>query len=215
MDAFLNLAVGSFNGDGAVFVTKVRRPTNVAEETDFEHTGEELDPLEEIGGVLHLRLWERSVDAEVSIVGDDRTSLGLAHSEDRLVGTHLFEILKDLCVGERSDFDRNALQPFCAEMRSVLAVVGDDDELVGSFCENLFPKMASATALDTVQSVVDLVSTVDGDIDAWEAVDIAETKTSVDDELSRLKAGGNEPSLCIDSRTLLCNSLDDIGYCRA
>lgn len=210
-DALLDVAVGGLDGDGAVLVAKVGRLANVAEKSDFEDAGEELDSLEKVGRVLHLCFGERGVDAKVAIVGDDGTGLGLAHAEDGLDGTHLVEILQDLGVGKGSDLDGDTLQPLCAELGAVLAVVCDDDKLVCGLSEDLFAQMAGSTALDTVEGVVDFVSAVNGDVDGGEAVYVAKSEAGIDDELARLEAGGDEPALGIDGGTLLSDSFDHVG----
>lgn len=208
MNALVYFSVGGLDGDGAILVSKVGRLANVAKETNFEDTGEQLDPFEKVGRVLHLCFGERSVDAKVAVVGDDGTGLSLAHAEDGLMSAHLFQVLENLGVSKGSDFDGDTLQPFGAELRAILAVVSDDDKLVGGFCEDLFAQMTCSAALDAVEGIVDLVSTVDGDVDAGEAVDIAKTETSIDDEFTRLETGGDEPALGVDIGTLLCDSLN-------
>lgn len=69
--------------------------------------------------VLHHVWRERSIDDEVTVVGDDGSCLHFTHSQAkswlaiRQGGrrAHGREIVKDLGVGERCDLDRDPLRP--------------------------------------------------------------------------------------------------------
>lgn len=153
--------------------------------------------------------------AYVRVVCDARTSLGSSSHPQYWLASQGNQPPHDASIGELSDLDGNALTPLLAEELRVLPVVCNDDERRCCLCEHLLAELAGASSLDAVERCVDLVCSVDGDVNAGKGIDVAELQASLDDELLALETSGYEPALGIDRGTLLNDAFNDVRNSRA
>lgn len=54
-------------------------------------------------------------------------------------------------------------------------LTGNNDKLFGEFSNNLFLELTSTTSLDSIQLLIDFVSTVNGHVNFRESFDIVES----------------------------------------
>jgi len=97
------------DGDRAIFASKVRDLSHIAEQTDLDNTCDQLHVSEDLGGIVDQS--KGSINDEVAIVGHDRTSLGHGHTEIRLLGSQSLQLLKNGSPGKRNDLNRDTLGP--------------------------------------------------------------------------------------------------------
>jgi hypothetical protein len=86
-------------------------------------------------------------------------------------------------VSKRENFNRDTFLPLLPERARVLSIISDNDELFRGVDDDLLLKKTSAAALDQRQLLVDLVRSVDRQIEFWSSLEIGKQKTMFDDEL--------------------------------
>jgi len=75
--------------------------------------------------------------------------------------------------------------------------------------------MASSSAFDGVQVLVNLIGTINGNVNDWLLVDVSESQVGSDDEFLRLESGWDEHPVLVDLGTLGNDPLDNIWDGRA
>lgn len=65
--------------------------------------------------------------------------------------------------------------PFYLYKFHVTMLTGNNDKLFGEFSNNLFLELTSTTSLDSIQLLIDFVSTVNGHVNFRESFDIVES----------------------------------------
>mmetsp|Transcript_25749 Transcript_25749/g.70800 ORF Transcript_25749/g.70800 Transcript_25749/m.70800 type:complete len:290 (+) Transcript_25749:52-921(+) len=144
--------------------------THVAKESVVDDTADGLDVFGHLSCVLDGFL-EVEVDNVVSIVGDgDFVSVGLvagggSHSEDGFASRAGFEggnLSHGVFVAERCDLNGNGESG--SQSIAQLGFVDDDDEFVGHDFDHLLSKKSTASSLDKVQVGVNLVGSIDSNI---------------------------------------------------
>jgi hypothetical protein len=111
---------------------------------------------------------EIAVEDVMPLVGDEGLSVFLA---DGYRGTELLDLAADERKREGYDFDGNGETP---EHRDLLAGVGDDDEHARGGGDNFFIEESATAAFDEIELRVELIGTVDGDVDLLDFVEVRE-----------------------------------------
>mmetsp|Transcript_14234 Transcript_14234/g.29724 ORF Transcript_14234/g.29724 Transcript_14234/m.29724 type:complete len:269 (+) Transcript_14234:1881-2687(+) len=143
---------------------------HVAEESVVDNSAYGLDVFGHLSGILD-GFFEVKIDDVVSVVGDGNfVSIGLiagggSHSEDGLASVAGFEggnFPHGVLVAERSDLNGDGESG--SESVAQLGVVDDDDEFIGHDFDHLFSKKSTATSLDKVQVGVNLIGSINSNI---------------------------------------------------
>lgn len=96
----------------------------------------------------------------------------------------------------------------------VLAVVCNNDPRIGGLGEDLFAQLARTAALDAAQVLVDLVCAVNGHINMWVLVDIAQAELGLHDEFFGLESGRDEYPVFVNLGPLSEDPFHDVWYSR-
>lgn len=88
-------------------------------------------------GVLHCLLGEWRINDEVAVVCNHRPRLLYRHAQDGFGGTHSMYVLQHFRIGERDNFDRDALRELTSRR------VSDELERTRSECVRLSPGLWS------------------------------------------------------------------------